>query len=44
MRPVMAEAATVQGDARITDERFEPIRPGKLRYVVLMQKIGRAHV
>src|ERR1700743_237854 len=35
--PVNALAATVNGEAKYTADLVEPIRPGKLRLVVLMQ-------
>src|SRR5258708_22419966 len=40
MTPVTALAATVSGLARNTFASLWPIRPGKLRLVVLMQLIG----
>src|SRR5262245_62057742 len=36
-RPVSALAATVSGEARYTADFVLPMRPGKLRFVVLMQ-------
>ena len=40
MTPVTALAATVSGLARKTCASLWPMRPGKLRLVVLMQLIG----
>ena len=40
MRPVMALAATVAGEARNTCDSLCPMRPGKFRFVALMHFIG----
>src|SRR5438445_13828082 len=40
MRPVIALAATVAGDARNTCDSLWPMRPGKFRFVALMHFIG----
>jgi len=40
MTPVKALAATVSGLARYTRASLWPMRPGKFRFVVLMQLMG----